>query len=122
VTNTAACVSRFEPDLDVDTGALLCCVVLCCVVLCRQTPCDGLSSHTDSLTQVSRADVCKLWSTNTLGGVVGPLGGGARVCVRDIFILNGIWAQNKIYILIGTSLVEIFCLSFSTDTGTVSEL
>jgi hypothetical protein len=26
------------------------------------------------------------------------------VCMRDLFILNEIWAQDKIYILIGTML------------------
>jgi hypothetical protein len=32
-------------------------------------------------------------------GAVGPLGrGGVKVeCMRDIFILNGIWVQGKIY-------------------------
>jgi hypothetical protein len=29
---------------------------------------------------------------------------GHVVCMRDIFILNEIWAQNKIYILIGNFL------------------
>jgi len=37
------------------------------------------------------------------GGAVGPLG-GAFICMRDIFILNEIWAQDKIYILVGTLL------------------
>jgi hypothetical protein len=36
--------------------------------------------------------------------------------MRDVFILNEIWAQEKIYMLIGTS-VEIFYLSHSTATG-----
>jgi hypothetical protein len=32
-------------------------------------------------------------------------GGGERVvCMRDIFIFNKIWAQDKINILVGTSL------------------
>jgi hypothetical protein len=31
-------------------------------------------------------------------------GGGGFVCVRDIFILNEIWAQVKIFILVGTLL------------------
>jgi hypothetical protein len=35
------------------------------------------------------------------GGVFGPLGGGRVVCLRDISILNEIWAQNKTYILVG---------------------
>jgi hypothetical protein len=39
---------------------------------------------------------------------VGPglsSGGGGRIeCMRDIFILNEIWVQGKIYILIGTLL------------------
>jgi hypothetical protein len=26
------------------------------------------------------------------------------VCMRDIFIVNGIWAQGKIYILVGNLL------------------
>jgi hypothetical protein len=40
-----------------------------------------------------------------VGGAVGPLGVGARVlCMSDIFILNKIWAQDKIYILVGTLL------------------
>jgi hypothetical protein len=31
------------------------------------------------------------------GGAFGSLGGGARVvCLRDVFILNEIWAQDKI--------------------------
>jgi hypothetical protein len=38
-----------------------------------------------------------------LGGAAGPL--GARVvCMRDIFILEEIWVQGKIYILVGTLL------------------
>jgi hypothetical protein len=36
------------------------------------------------------------------GGVFSPRGGGRVVCMRDIFTLNEIWAQGKIYILIGT--------------------
>jgi hypothetical protein len=31
--------------------------------------------------------------------------GGARVvCMRDMFILNEIWGQDEMYILVGTSL------------------
>jgi hypothetical protein len=52
------------------------------------------------------------------GGAVGPLGEGRVYCIRDIFILNEIWMQGKIYILIGT-LVEIFYLSLSTGIGSV---
>jgi hypothetical protein len=52
-----------------------------------------------------------------IGGAVGPL--GARVCLKDIFILNEIWAKDKIFFLIGT-LVEIIYLPLST--GTDSEL
>jgi hypothetical protein len=42
-----------------------------------------------------------------------PPGGGGRcwssegaqiVCLRDIFILNEMWAKDKIYILVGTLL------------------
>jgi hypothetical protein len=32
-------------------------------------------------------------------GHFGPLGGGLVVCVRDIFILNELWAQYKTYFL-----------------------
>jgi hypothetical protein len=38
--------------------------------------------------------------------------------MRDVFILNKIWAQGKICILVGICLVEIFYLSLSTSTGT----
>jgi hypothetical protein len=37
-------------------------------------------------------------------GAVGPVGGALVVCMKNIFILNEIWAQDKIYILIGTLL------------------
>jgi hypothetical protein len=42
-----------------------------------------------------------------LPGAVGPLGGGGGrvVCMRDVFILNEIWTQDKIRILVGTLLV-----------------
>jgi hypothetical protein len=37
-----------------------------------------------------------------------PGGRGARIaCMRDIFVLNKIWAQDKIYILVALCLVEI---------------
>jgi hypothetical protein len=39
-----------------------------------------------------------------LGGVVGPVGGARVFCMRDIFILDEIWTQDKIYILAGTLL------------------
>jgi hypothetical protein len=35
-------------------------------------------------------------------GAFGPLGGGADVYMRDIFISNEIWTQDKIYILVCT--------------------
>jgi hypothetical protein len=39
-------------------------------------------------------------------GAVGGLGGGGRVfCMKNIFILNKVWTQDKIYILVGTLLV-----------------
>jgi hypothetical protein len=39
------------------------------------------------------------------GDAVGPLRGGGRVdCMRNMFILNEIWAQGKIYILLRSSL------------------
>jgi hypothetical protein len=56
----------------------------------------GMSVHSRLVLNLPRPDVPK-------GGAVGPLGGGggleARVvCARDIFILNKIWAQDKMYI------------------------
>jgi hypothetical protein len=43
-----------------------------------------------------------MWGAPPRGGSVGPL--GARfVYVRDILILNEIWAQDKIYISVPTS-------------------
>jgi hypothetical protein len=45
-----------------------------------------------------RPEVLKLW------GAIGPLVGTRVVCMRDIFILNEIWVQGKICILIGTLL------------------
>jgi hypothetical protein len=45
--------------------------------------------------------VVKLWCS-TPGGAVGPGGGG--VCIRDTLILNEMWAQGKICILVGTLL------------------
>jgi hypothetical protein len=43
--------------------------------------------------QHATAEVLKLW------GVLGPLWGRV-VCKRDIFILNEIWTQDKIYIYV----------------------
>jgi hypothetical protein len=42
-------------------------------------------------------------------GAVGPVGG---LFVWVTFILNEIWAQDKINILVGTYLVEIFYLTY----------
>jgi hypothetical protein len=50
----------------------------------------------------TRPEVTKLWSAPNWADV-GPLA-GLVVCVRDIFILNEIWAQDKICILINTLL------------------
>jgi hypothetical protein len=42
---------------------------------------------------------------------------GAQVmCTRGIFIFNEIWAQDKLYILVGT-LLGFNALSLSTGTG-----
>jgi hypothetical protein len=52
----------------------------------------------------SKVDVPKLWN-GTPGDALRPLGGGGRVvCMRDILVLNEMWAQDEIYILVGTSL------------------
>jgi hypothetical protein len=47
------------------------------------------------------------------GGAVGPPGKAPVVSMRDIFILNKIWAQDEIYILVCTLLFEIFYLSLT---------
>jgi hypothetical protein len=39
------------------------------------------------------------------GGAVAPMGGASSFFMRDI--LNEIWAQDKIYIFVGTCLVEV---------------
>jgi hypothetical protein len=57
------------------------------------------------LTELCSSVVNKLWVTSPpppQAGAVGPLGGMRVDCMRNIFILNEIWAQGKIYILIGT--------------------
>jgi hypothetical protein len=47
------------------------------------------------------------------GGVARPLGEGARVvCVRDIFILNEVWAQHKTYIFRHISWMTYFTHHF----------
>jgi hypothetical protein len=46
-------------------------------------------------------DVLKLWGTLPRGRFWSS--GGRVVCVMDIFILNKIYAQDKIYILVDTS-------------------
>jgi hypothetical protein len=40
----------------------------------------------------------------TLWGAFGPLWGGGGVCMRVIFILDEIWAKDKIHNLAGTLL------------------
>jgi hypothetical protein len=42
--------------------------------------------------------------------------------MRDIFSLNKIWAQDKMYILVGTLLVKTFGLSLAVSTGIGFEL
>jgi hypothetical protein len=37
----------------------------------------------------------KLWGAPNWGDAVGPCGGGGVVCIRDIFILDEIWTQDK---------------------------
>jgi hypothetical protein len=42
-------------------------------------------------------------------GTPPPKGGGRQgYCMRDIFILNEIWAQGKIYILVGAAWLKYF--------------
>jgi hypothetical protein len=52
----------------------------------------------------------------------GPFRGARFGCMTDIFISNEIWGQDKVYILIGTLLVEIYYLSLTVSTGTGSEI
>jgi hypothetical protein len=53
---------------------------------------------------VLNSKVIKLWGAPPpRKGTIGPLGWGAQVdCMKDTFILNGIWMQDKIYNLVGT--------------------
>jgi hypothetical protein len=37
-----------------------------------------------------------------LGGLLDLCGGTRVVCVRDLFTLNEIWAEDEIYIFVGT--------------------
>jgi hypothetical protein len=46
-----------------------------------------------------------MWGAPPLGGRRWFSGGDRVVCMRYIFILNEIWAQDKMYILVGTFLV-----------------
>jgi hypothetical protein len=50
---------------------------------------------------VPRSEVPKLYGPPP-GGRCWSSGGARVVCMRDIFILNEIWAQHKTYILVGT--------------------
>jgi hypothetical protein len=67
-----------------------------------------------------RSEVPKQWGAPP-GGAVGLLGGRGVVYMKDIFILNEIWAQDKIYsyMLVDTLLgwnmkLVLFCnLSFT---------
>jgi hypothetical protein len=49
-----------------------------------------------------RAEVTKLWGAPR--GELLVLGGTRLVCMKGIFILNEMWKQNKIHILVGTLL------------------
>jgi hypothetical protein len=44
----------------------------------------------------SKSQDLKLWGAPPRRGAVGPVRGRA-ICIRDIFILKEIWAQDKIY-------------------------
>jgi hypothetical protein len=48
---------------------------------------------------VCSTEVAKLWHEPPPGAAVGPLREAQVVCMRDIFILNEIWAQDKIHIV-----------------------
>jgi hypothetical protein len=70
----------------------------------------------DTFHKEARPEVLKLWGPHPGGGRCWSSGGRRMVCMRGIFILNEIWAQHEIYILVGT-LVDIFYLPLTTGTG-----
>jgi hypothetical protein len=59
--------------------------------------------HQQSSKDVSNAEVLKM-RPPLGGGALLVFGGGRVVCMRDIFILNEIWTQEKVCILVGTLL------------------
>jgi hypothetical protein len=69
---------------------------------------------------VLNSNVIKLWGAPPLPeGHHWSSGVGAQVdCMKDTFILNGIWMQDKIYIIwYAFCRDEMFYLSLSTGTG-----
>jgi hypothetical protein len=87
---------------------------ICIQNFCQETSCKIVTLKTEEEVWGSTEVDVRCRGSQSVGrppwGVaVGPL--GARVdCTRDIFILNEIWVQDKIYIL-----VEIFYLPLTTQ-------
>jgi hypothetical protein len=52
----------------------------------------------------SSPDVPKLWGASPPRERCWSSGGSRVFCKKDIFILNDVWPQDKIYILVGTLL------------------
>jgi hypothetical protein len=57
------------------------------------------NTHTHTHTYTHISEVLKLWGASP-GGPDVLVGGGVRF-MREVFISNEIWAQDKMYILIG---------------------
>jgi hypothetical protein len=57
----------------------------------------------ERLVRETRPEVLKLWGAPPEGAQL-VLCGGRVGCTRDIFLLNEMWIQSKIHILVGTLL------------------
>jgi hypothetical protein len=62
----------------------------------------------------SKPEVLKLWGAASWGALL-VLWGVRVVFMRDKFVLNEIWAQDKIYIFVGTFLSQNMKLALVSD-------
>jgi hypothetical protein len=66
--------------------------------ICKNASCETCQVWTNSTKYIIRPEVLKLCPPPPRWGDVGLLGRGPVGCMRDIFVLNEIWVQCKIYI------------------------